>query len=84
MVKKNENMTTVETVEVWEYEYKDSEGISVWIVEDDERSASYKATGNLATGNVRSRTKVITTLSTPWTVKKQTLIAPKDSYGTKR
>lgn len=81
MGKKSENTTTVETVEVWEYEYKDSDGGSVWIVEDDERSASYKATGNRATGNVRSKTKLVTTVSTPWKVKQQTLIAPEDGYG---
>lgn len=83
MSKQSENTTTVETVEVWEYEYKGMDGGKpYWIPEDDERSASYKATGNLATGNVRSRTQVITTVSTPWTVKKQTLIAPEDGYGT--
>lgn len=83
MGKKNENTTTVETVEVWEYEYKGMEGEPYWIPEDDERSASYKATGNLATGNVRSQTKLVTTISTPWKVKKQTLIAPEDGYGTR-
>jgi hypothetical protein len=82
MSKKNET-TTTKTVEIWEYEYKGSDG-NYWLPEDDERSASYKATGNLATGRVRSKTEVITTVSTPWTIKEQTLIAPKDSYGTKR
>jgi hypothetical protein len=81
MAKRNENTTTVETVEIWEYEYKDSDGGSVWLREDDERSASYKATGNRATGNIRSKTEVITTVSTPWTVKEQTLVAPENGYG---
>lgn len=84
MAKRNENTTTVETVEIWEYEYKGMDGGDpYWIPEDDERSASYKATGNLATGNIRSRTKVITTVSTPWAVKKQTLVAPENGYGTR-
>lgn len=74
--------TTTETVTDWEYEWKSEEG-NYWLPEYDERSASYKATGNCATGNVRSKTRVVTTVSTPWTVKKQTLIAPKDGYGTK-
>jgi hypothetical protein len=80
MGKQSENVTTVE---VWEYEYAGMEGKPYWLPEDDERSASYKATGNLATGRVRSQTKVITTVSTPWVVKEQTLVAPEDGYGIK-
>jgi len=67
------------TEEVWEYEYDvlasepdveldEGEPTTIWIEEDDERSASWKAIGRYATGNIRSYTRTVT--FSPRTVKK--------------
>lgn len=53
----------------WEYEYLPDEGDAIWIREDDERSASCKASGRGGTGAIRSRTVMIR--RTPWTIKQQ-------------
>lgn len=51
----------------WQYEYIHPEDGSIWITEDDEVSASWKAKEN--TGRIRSR-KVVTKKS-KWSTKQQ-------------
>lgn len=76
----------VVTTEEWEYEYANKE-IAHWIPEDDERSASYKAKNDFATGRIRSRIVTTTThkkipkkpqlveiLTTDWVEKNQDML----------
>lgn len=77
------------TREVWEYEHllrlPGEEPEMVWIPEDDERSASYKALREGSTGNIRSQTQKIRTTKgdveilerSEWSVKVQNLVTPK-------
>ena len=62
MAKKQPQAKTI-TREVWEYEYllslPNEKPEIIWIGEDDERSASYKAVREGATGQIRSRTETI-------------------------
>jgi hypothetical protein len=71
---------------VWEYEYNlilpNEAPEVIWIPEDDERSASYKAVKPSATGRIRSREETIRTIkgdreiieASEWAVKVQTLV----------
>jgi hypothetical protein len=79
----------VTTEVVWEYEYvvteKGQRPEIIWIPEDDERSASYKALSQGATGNIRTKTQKVSTVkgerevleSSQWQVKKQNLLPQK-------
>ena len=87
---KKQPKAKVTTEVVWEYEYvvtaKGQRPETIWIPEDDERSASYKAVGrDGATGNIRTKTQKVSTLkgdseileSTDWEVKVQNLLPQK-------
>lgn len=84
---KQQPKAKVSTEVIWEYEYvireKGQPDETIWIPEDDERSASYKALRDGATGNIRSRTVKVRRVkrqddeiieSTEWQVKKQNLL----------
>jgi hypothetical protein len=83
---KKQPKTKVTTEVVWEYEYviteKGKAPEILWIAEDDERSASYKALREGATGNIRSRTQKVATTkgdreileAGEWQVKVQNLL----------
>lgn len=86
MAKKQPKVTTV-TEEVWEYEHllelPGEPAEMIWIAEDDERSASYKAIRPGSTGNIRSRTETtqkskheddVLLSATEWKVKAQNLL----------
>jgi hypothetical protein len=57
--------SVTETVE-WEYEYRAEDGEVIWIREDDQYSAGYKAKSRGATGRIRSRT--VMTVRSPWRI----------------
>ncbi|WIB65367.1 hypothetical protein [Curtobacterium sp. MCBD17_040] len=56
-------LTKAVSTVIWEYQYDAGTSGSgpFWIVEDDERSASWKAHGDGGTGRIRSYTKTVTT-----------------------
>lgn len=70
----------------WDYELANPIDGVVWVPEDDERSASWKAKGDHGSGFVRSREVTVTTTTTPkgvatpaiaysdWDVKTQNLV----------
>ena len=60
-----QSTTTTETVTVWEYEYKGSQG-TYWLPEDTEEQAVEHAKYITSTGRVRSQEKTITIVSSPW------------------
>lgn len=87
---KQQPKAKITTEVVWEYEYvireKGQQPETIWIPEDDERSASYKALRDGATGNIRSRTETVQRQKreddvllevTEWQVKAQSLLPPK-------
>lgn len=89
MAKKQPKAKTT-TQDVWQYEYiireKGQQDEVLWIPEDDERSASYKALRENATGNIRSRSETVRSVkheddvlleATEWKVKKQNLLPQK-------
>ena len=89
MAKKQPQAKTI-TREEWAYEFNltlpGEKPEIIWIAEDDERSASYKALRDGATGNIRSRTIKVRIVkreddqvleSTEWVVKKQNLLPQK-------
>jgi hypothetical protein len=63
-----EDPVTTETV--WQYEWVAGDGSRLWIEEDDEMSASWKAFRS--TGRIRSRQ--VTTRRTAWAVKNQDMV----------
>lgn len=78
MAKKQKRVKPLKAETIWEYECvlpatkHDPEEI-VWITEDDERSASYKAIKPFGTGRIRS--KVINTdEQNEWQVKQQDML----------
>jgi hypothetical protein len=77
MAKKQKRIKPRRPETIWEYEYviveKGQKDEIIWIREDDERSASYKALSRGATGRIRS--KVINTgEDADWRVKVQDLL----------
>lgn len=86
---KKQPKAKVTTEVLWEYEYvlteKGKRPETFWIAEDDERSASYKALRDGATGNIRTKTQKVSTVkgdreileSSEWKVKKQNLLPQK-------
>lgn len=87
---KKQPQTKITTEVLWEYEYvittKGQQPETIWIPEDDERSASYKAVGrDGATGNIRTATQKVSTTkgereileSSEWVVKRQTMLPQK-------
>lgn len=81
MAKKQKRVQAPKPQTVWEYEAalpatKHEPEEILWVPEDDERSASYKAISPNGTGKIRS--KVINTgEESEWQVKTQTLLPPK-------
>jgi len=86
MAKKQPKAKTT-TQEVWQYEHllqlPGEQDEMIWIPEDDERSASYKAIRPGSTGNIRSRTETVRSVkhqddelleTTEWKVKVQNLL----------
>lgn len=86
MAKKQPKAKTT-TQEVWQYEYllqlPGEQDEMIWIPEDDERSASYKALRENSTGRLRSRTETVRSAkhqddelleATEWIVKVQNLL----------
>lgn len=85
---KKQPKAKITTEVLWEYEYviteKGKKPETIWIPEDDERSASYKARSLTrgATGNIRTKTQKVSTTkgereileSGEWAVKRQTLL----------
>ena len=86
---KKQPKAKVITEELWEYEFviteKGQRPETIWIAEDDERSASYKALREGATGNIRTKTQKVRIVkhdreileSDEWQVKEQTLLPKK-------
>lgn len=83
---KKQPKAKITTEVLWEYEYvikeKGQPDEIIWIAEDDERSASYKAIRQGATGNIRTKTQKVSTTkgerevleSTEWQVKAQNMM----------
>lgn len=63
---KKQPKVKVSTREVWEYEHlltlPGEAPELIWIPEDDERSASYKALRDGSTGNIRSQVQKVQTI----------------------
>lgn len=87
---KKQPKTKITTEVLWEYEYvitaKGQQSETIWIPEDDERSASYKAIGrDGATGNIRTATQKVSITkgdreileTSEWAVKRQTMLPHK-------
>lgn len=86
---KKQPKAKITTEVLWEYEYviteKGQQPETIWIPEDDERSASYKALTRGATGNIRTKTQKVSTTkgereileSDEWKVKAQDLLPQK-------
>lgn len=86
---KKQPKAKVITEELWEYEFviteKGQRPETIWIAEDDERSASYKALREGATGNIRTKTQKVRVVkhdreileSDEWQVKEQNLLPKK-------
>lgn len=86
---KKQPKAKVITEELWEYEFviteKGQRPETIWIAEDDERSASYKALREGATGNIRTKTQKVRIVkhdreileSDEWQVKEQSLLPKK-------
>jgi hypothetical protein len=86
---KKQPKTKITTEVLWEYEYvitaKGQQSETIWIAEDDERSA-HKAVGrDGVTGNIRTATQKVSTTkgdreileTSEWVVKRQTMLPQK-------
>ena len=70
---KKQPQVKITTEVVWEYEFvvtaKGQQPETIWIPEDDERSASYKAIGrDGATGRIRTATQKVRTIKGDWEI----------------
>lgn len=78
MAKKQKQVKAPKPQTVWEYEcslptWPGYPNELIWVPEDDERSASYKAISQSGTGLIRSKV-INTSEENDWEVKAQTLL----------
>lgn len=77
MAKKQKRVKTPKPQTIWQYECvlkeKGQPDEILWVPEDDERSASYKATSKHGTGRIRSK-EINTGEENDWQVKVQDIL----------